>query len=236
MCKAWFKSMTAANIISSFKATGVCPFNRNMDAGEERSPSFEPQSLARKTGLAYIPLYSPAGSRKPAFSTPVLRNPKPITSTPNSLSCSFSDSEVTPSTSLFENSFDCTFVHTAVPLRRATSTSSLLVLPPAPNCIKTKFGKSSGRVLTSRENLMMLAKKEKEAARKREERKNEREEQKIQRELQKMTKSKFNNPRRACTGQIPVCVCPYVTTLVKVSLGTTLRMRYVQHCYRLFLV
>ena len=38
-----------------FKVLGVFPFNRSGNFRE-----FDPQSLTEKTGLAYIPLYSPA--------------------------------------------------------------------------------------------------------------------------------------------------------------------------------
>ena len=60
--KAWYKAFDMQNIISSFKATGICPFNRgavHLSSDNEFS-SFKPSNLAEKTGLAYIPLYSPA--------------------------------------------------------------------------------------------------------------------------------------------------------------------------------
>ena len=61
--KAWFKALTMENIISSFRITGVCPFNRSATktaSEKNRFSSFEPDSLAKRTGLSYIPLYSPA--------------------------------------------------------------------------------------------------------------------------------------------------------------------------------
>ena len=56
--KAWFESMTAPNVIAGFHTCGVCPFNRNAIPLPESV--FKPESLAEDTGLAYIPLYSPA--------------------------------------------------------------------------------------------------------------------------------------------------------------------------------
>ena len=57
--QAWFKAMSASNIVSSFKATGVCPFNRHtFDATRTEESvnyaAFKPQNLAERTGLAYI--------------------------------------------------------------------------------------------------------------------------------------------------------------------------------------
>ena len=60
---AWFAAMTLPNIISGFRITGICPFNRDAFKlpGEEFT-CFEPKTLQEETGLAYIPLYSPRGS------------------------------------------------------------------------------------------------------------------------------------------------------------------------------
>lgn len=64
--KSWHKAVTPYNIIASFKATGICPFNRaviNLKKDDSFS-SFDPESLAQRTGLAYIPLYSPSHTHK----------------------------------------------------------------------------------------------------------------------------------------------------------------------------
>ena len=73
--KAWFKAMTGSNIVSSFRATGVCPFNSHVFDGVQSEGdgrgSFRPQSLAERTGLAYIPLYNPSQQDTPSMtSTP----------------------------------------------------------------------------------------------------------------------------------------------------------------------
>jgi hypothetical protein len=54
----------------SFKATGICPFNHGAVylSGEDDEFSFKPSNLAERTGLAYIPLYSPARHRVIRFS------------------------------------------------------------------------------------------------------------------------------------------------------------------------
>ena len=195
--KAWFQAMTAKNIVSSFKATGVCPFNRHIfgDGRTEESnkyTSFKPQNLAMKTGLAYIPLYSP--SRGDAVHRPHM------TSTPQSSLYqspgSLSDSEIcsTSKSAQFhlEKSFDdLSRDETSVPLRRATIVNKFLFPPTPPSLIPTKFSKSCGRVLTSQENLLLLAEKERkkgEEAQEKERRKKEREERKLQREQKKLKK------------------------------------------------
>ena len=71
--------------------------------------------------------------------------------------------------------------------------SKFLVHPPNPNQISTKHTKSSGCVLTSQENLALLAQKERNKlleALKKEERRKEREERKQERVQQKL-KSTF---------------------------------------------
>ena len=166
--QAWFKAMSASNIVSSFKATGVCPFNRHaFDATRTEESvnyaAFKPQNLAERTGLAYIPLYSPARNDR--------EHRPPRTSTPcNSLQShnSFSDSEISSGSKikhyspLPQRSFDdSSFTETFVPLRRSTTVSKFLIQPPNPNKITTKRVKSSGCVLTSQENLALLQQKEK---------------------------------------------------------------------------
>ena len=54
---AWMKSMTMKNIVGGFRVTGVYPVNRNV---VEKSKELSKPTLSEATGLAYIPLYSPA--------------------------------------------------------------------------------------------------------------------------------------------------------------------------------
>ena len=58
--KAWMRGMSMRSVISGFKTTGVFPFNpRVFISGESEPMSFNPSSLCEKTGIKYIPLYSP---------------------------------------------------------------------------------------------------------------------------------------------------------------------------------
>ena len=72
--KAWNAAMTSPNIVSGFNATGVCPFNRDaivIPDAEDKYTKFKRESLAERTGLSYIPVYSPSLSRtKSVHKTP----------------------------------------------------------------------------------------------------------------------------------------------------------------------
>ena len=65
--RAWAKAMNPANIASGFRATSVYPFDRNAikipGVPETERCSSPEHGLAEATGLAYIPLYSPAPPR-----------------------------------------------------------------------------------------------------------------------------------------------------------------------------
>ena len=184
--KAWYKAMTGSNIVYSFKTTGIYPFNRHafddLVVEEHNEPLVEKKSL-------YVPLYTP--SKRPC---------KPsMTSTPKSTfrsEHSLSDSEISfaspLSSTLGQRSFDDSCVRAPVPLRRATSLSKFLHIPPPPNQKVTKHGKSSGCVLTSQQNLHLLAEKEKkkqDALKKKEERRKRLEEHKLQRHMQEPQKT-----------------------------------------------
>ena len=55
--------MTITNIVAGIKTTGVYLLNRLAVVGKGVTVC---ESLAEKTGLSFIPLYSPSHSRKPA--------------------------------------------------------------------------------------------------------------------------------------------------------------------------
>lgn len=59
---AWYKALTPDNIVNSFAATGVCPFDRTIIKldNEPQTDLFRPESLVERSGLGYIPLYSHA--------------------------------------------------------------------------------------------------------------------------------------------------------------------------------
>ena len=55
--QAWIESMTPKNTLAGFRVTGVHPLNRKVFDGDHQKAS-----LAEKTGLCYIPLYTPSKS------------------------------------------------------------------------------------------------------------------------------------------------------------------------------
>ena len=59
--KAWMKGMTMKNIVAGFRTTGIYPFNPKalLPQPDIDPQSFSPASLCKRTGLKYIPLYSP---------------------------------------------------------------------------------------------------------------------------------------------------------------------------------
>ena len=155
--KSWHKAMTMSNVISSFKVTGICPFDRTVievpDTKENEYSCFKPESVVQRYGLAYIPLYSPGHSLKAPKSRVVQQTPRKLEPCFNENSRSTSeDSLLSPEASFIPS----------VPLRRATSLSNFLIPPLPPSKIPTKHGKSSGKVLTSIENIEMIEEKERQ--------------------------------------------------------------------------
>ena len=60
LSKAWVNAMTMRNITGGFKVCGVCPFNRAALKIPLKEQPKVMEALAKESGLAYIPLYSPA--------------------------------------------------------------------------------------------------------------------------------------------------------------------------------
>ena len=58
----WMRCITMGNVRAGFKVTGIFPFNRDAVA----VPKQKMESLPEESGLSFIPLYSPAPSRKKA--------------------------------------------------------------------------------------------------------------------------------------------------------------------------
>ena len=92
--------MNSNNVISGFRATGICPFNRNAikvpGLEEEREDA---DSLSEKTGLAYIPLFSPA----PKCQLSRVISP-PLSSSP--ISFCFTEEEIERFQVRWENGYD----------------------------------------------------------------------------------------------------------------------------------
>ena len=169
--KAWFQAMTVSNIVASFRTTGICPFNRSIKVPGDckEFASFKPESLAEKSGLAYIPLYSPARSSLKNLSPSGSYHSSPLLT--GRLSRSYSDPYLNQDFSFDESFYDSFEVHVSpfgspsnVPLRNATSTSKHLIPLVPLNKEPTKHEKSHGKVLTSREMIEMMDKKAKEKA------------------------------------------------------------------------
>lgn len=141
--KAWHKGLTPENIISGFRVTGVYPFDRsviNAAVGKktEACSSFEPASLAERTGLHYIPLYSPA------------RQPNTTLAKTSDLSLAHQSLLNFSTTSLEDSLFQCEDdVRHNLPLQTTMSLSKFFIKPIPPNKIPTKHGKSCGKVMTS---------------------------------------------------------------------------------------
>ena len=123
--KAWYKAMTAQNIINSFKVTGVYPFNREVICNapgmekQQKYTIFKPEALAKRTGLAYIPLHSPSAKSKPqSFTCDNFETSKEKVS---SESLTVRESSVTEDSSSEEVLSDDVFYKSSIPLQTATS-------------------------------------------------------------------------------------------------------------------
>ena len=178
---------------------------------EDGFSSFKPSSLTEKTGLAYIPLYSPArprvthssGTHEAVTATKShLHTPHQYTPASNdrSLSCMTPLSYSEPN--LFDQSFTSSKTPTmSVPLPCASTISKFLEIRSRPSQIPTKHGKSAGRVLTSLENLQLIQEREKqkqEKALQKEERKRLREE-KAKKKLEEAKRKKEMAKRKDMT-------------------------------------
>ena len=189
--QAWYQSMTMSNIISGFKVTGVCPFKR-VEIPGEKNASFDPENLPKSSGLAYIPLYSPARGY------PVQRGSTPSGSFyqhRHNSSFEVSTLEVSRELSasdsyLFDRSASSDLGENCVmaPLQKSSSLSKLFKVPEVPSKLPTKHVKSSGRILTSVENMKVMDEREKEKQEKeklKQERKKAREEKAKQKKAEK---------------------------------------------------
>lgn len=164
--ESWKRAMTPQNVISSFSVTGIYPFNRSKVLDKiPRSPthsSFEPESLQKRTGLAYIPLFSPA---RP-FIQPLNSSTR---TSPNGTALERSRSE--------SDVFNIT--------GQRSTLGKFLKMPKQPSKLPTKRPKSSGKVLTSLQNMRDI--EEKELQKKLEER--EKQQRKELREMARSTRT-----------------------------------------------
>ena len=194
--KAWYRAMTP---IGAFKTTGVFPLNRNVVEVAKATPikSFQPEALSKKTGLAFIPLYSPDCERCSCS------NSSHSSDQMSSSEDDFTEEERIRFRRRYEEGYDIkTDNRYNLWLKKcsqnagmSSSTSNLLLnegiptvtvlqkflKPPAPPQIRTasSYEKTSGKVLTSVEHRKCLEekerlKKEKEAEKERKKRERER--------------------------------------------------------------
>ena len=146
--QAWFKSMTMANIIAGFRVTGIFPFQRM----SLEPPSSSCQTLAERTGLTYIPLFSPSRSNQSLNMPPKIGNP--------CATLEVSTQHVPANVSMRTQTSISNIIKEHMP---SSAQASMLT--------KTLKEPSTGCVLTSKENIQALmikqqAKKEKEELKK----------------------------------------------------------------------
>ena len=200
--KAWVKGMTMKNIIGGFKVTGIYPFNPEALLPKSSSPI--PSrfcDLSARTGLKFIPLFSPLPSRYKTRDE--VNDTDPIVPTVDD---SFTQEEIALFSRRFEEGYDI-FDERYEEWKRRNQISStncpspdvslvaesntlphhtklfrrLMQEPPSVSQGKTSQAKTSARVLTSQESIQMLnekRKKKNEEAAEKEKRKQEREERK----------------------------------------------------------
>ena len=120
--------MTGQNIINSFKVTGVYPFNREVIClapgidKREKYTLFKPEALAKRTGLAYIHLYSPSSKPKlESFASVTITSPDSVIGRESNVTEDSDSGE--------ESSDDGMFYGSLVPKRTATNISEFLKLP-----------------------------------------------------------------------------------------------------------
>ena len=166
LSEAWYQAMTIRNITAGFRVSGIYPFNREIvleKLPKEEFTSFKPESVPQSSGLAYIPLYSPAPNHKShrvrelSHTTSVQCD---CTSERKGLCSSFSSSE---------SDVDIDSCSMPAPKQPIRSLSKFLRTLIPPSKLPTKNGKSCGKVLTSLENMQIMeareaAKKAKERA------------------------------------------------------------------------
>ena len=141
-CETWGNAMTIKTVTSGFRVTGVYPFDRKAITFPETGyKAFKPDRLPNSHGIAYLPLYSPSSrSMSMRASTPV-------------------EDESSDLDSLIDSSLDkCALLKPS----KFRTLSAFLKTPQPPSKIPTVNMKSSGKVLTSIENIRKMEAREKE--------------------------------------------------------------------------
>lgn len=184
--EAWKAAMTMQNIIAGFRVTGIFPLDRTK-LKELPSSATSAESSSASSGLSYIPLLSPAPSRKRNLSSlPVFSEEEMFhfhdRYRKKRGKCSSDDDERYylwqkmyhphhECSGEVESSFDDSFIHT--PLKKGETASvamlarpgrtiqHLLKCPSPPTKLPSAKPKKSCRVLTSGENIKNIEEKQK---------------------------------------------------------------------------
>ena len=194
--------MTMTNVIAGFRTAGVYPLNRLAVAGKSKTAC---ESLAERTGLKFIPLYSPSHRRTQAVRTGTTFEPEEMTLFQTRFEEGYDlgderyeswlrmyhpevranqDDECTPEPSL-SDSLPKTSTPVSGNIMPRSSFLSRVLADQAPSIKypdKVPGSKGGARVLTSSENLEHLNQKERkkeEAASEKQRRKEERERKKF---------------------------------------------------------
>ena len=176
--QAWSQAMTTKNITASFKVTGIYPFNKNAlsQLPNKEQTSFQPDKLPLQTGLAYIPMYSPALKVSRKLPNDDHNSEHSVASKLVSDIFTHESHDVTvpqlQTPCSEQNVVVKSMTGTGTVTKLSTAVSRFLETPTHPSKYPTKNPKSCGRVLTSLENMQKMEEKELEKQKKLQEKAN----------------------------------------------------------------
>ncbi len=150
--ESWYAAMSAKNVAAGFRFCGVYPLNKNAVFAKKEDELIKP---ANRIKSILSPLRSDfkfpccTSTPKSYFLTPERRTYKNDSKQQMALERSFSDDDIRVS-----SDSQC-----FLPLKRARSLSRFLITPVILCKQQNKTSKSSGRVLTSEENMEIMEEK-----------------------------------------------------------------------------
>ena len=161
----------------------------------EKFTVFKPEALAKRTGLAYIPLYSPSAKPKSHVQpfTCDSSATHQIKTSHESQSLLAKESSVTEDSSSEDLSDHGGAFYSFIPKRTTTSFSEFLKLPEHPSKISTQHQKSTGSILTSVEFREKMENSKKEKL----EKEYKKRQQKIERERKKQQRDKIGKLKKS---------------------------------------
>ena len=197
---AWFRGMTMENIISGFRCTGIYPFNPDallrLVPGHQSPSRFDRTALSRRSGLSFIPLYTP------------IKSPAP-TSRSTVHTVAFTQEQIVRYQRRYEEAYDlpdddyqrwkdmyhpnsphlspCSVSKTTSHLPPSTALSGILSTSNPQIQYPKEREKTSARVLTSKDHIELMEAKEKkkEEAEAKEKRLKKREQKRKEKEAEK---------------------------------------------------